>query len=635
MNKLKKIIKEHKIFLTIFLGVILSFSLFNVTTIFLNLNKNPQNNSNLPLKTALEYKEFDNITHQNTIINEEILIRERATVYIINSTVQGSIYVIDFGTLFISANSNITGNVICSDNSNVNINNSTIGSDIQGRDHSTLVISSCQSPSTKMLKFNSANLTIINCTLLRFSDFGIEGDVLINNSLINTVALYGLSRTSINNSTITVMSDFAIPFNIITGPIGYGFQSIIAELGLTGFGYQTSENSINFTWTGWDNPIIDGFMNVTFQILLDGQLYAEIDGSGYHDTYSGSLIMDIPIAGEHNITLISIDKFGNNYTSEITIEIIKYPAFQWPIFLIGALIAGMAVFVPIMLLRYKQKRGYFSSLPVIFKKELIDSKVKILIFMGISAAPGIILLIIFSTIKQLSGMLGIDTIRLMISMILSFFYLYFGMAFSIFFTATSIINSKKNGSLSWFLSKPARRWEILWGKTLTFLLIVILLSMSSAISIVLSGIFFVEQSYIMEILSIGGYVFIIGIITLIPITTIGMLLTSISKKPGLAIFIPILLFMVIPAFISFLPILFRNEWPLLLSFSYYGEQLGMSWISNTGGGISSLTSSVTQLIDIEIISLNFSPTEICLILIIISVICLTVATFFLKRIDIT
>ena len=55
-------------------------------------------------------------------------------------------------------------------------------------------------------------------------------------------------------------------------------------------------------------------------------------------------------------------------------------------------------------LRYRQKQGSQSALGAIFKKELADNKIKIILFIAIAAVPGIILFFIFNSIHANSGL---------------------------------------------------------------------------------------------------------------------------------------------------------------------------------------------------------------------------------------
>ncbi|MFX0180224.1 MAG: ABC transporter permease [Candidatus Hodarchaeota archaeon] len=598
----------------------------NIST-FRNLNNPTSNNSENSLKTSIIY-DYDALI-EDAVIYDTIFVMEYANVTLINSTIIGSIYTFNMGILNIRQESNITENIVISDYSRVNIDNSTILGSIECRDSTILRITSSQTPSTILWKFDSANLTITGCSLAQLNEFGIAGHIIILNSSITIVMLNGISSsmTYINNSNISIFNDLAVPLNYITGPISISLLTFE-------FMYQTSERLINLTWIGWDSPIIDGFMNISFQILVDGQIYDLINGSGFHENYIGSLSINFNSTGFHNISVISVDSFGNNFTSTITIEIIDYPSFQWTYFGIGIIIIAAFVILSLFLLRYQQKRGYYSSLGIIFKKELTDSKIKLIIFMIIGAAPGIILYLIFGMINQLVGGISIDQIRSLISMVLNFYLLYFGIAFSIVFASGSIVGSKRSGSLSWFLSKPVRRWEFLWGKILAYMLVIILIMIPTSISFALSGISFVDKIYVADLVSIGGYIFIIGIITLIPLMALSILCSSLFKKAGLAIFLPILLLMIVPTLVSFLPILTQHEWPLLLSYSYYFEKLGSYWISSSGGGLSSILAPYAEVFGFTITTIALSPIHIILILSAITIICLTVSTFYLQKIDI-
>ncbi|MGB5911082.1 MAG: ABC transporter permease subunit [Promethearchaeia archaeon] len=629
MNKENLRVKKFRLLVISFIALfVLSIIIQNSSTFRNETSDNSENS----LKTSIVYDGFINETVYDAVITETVFIMDYASVTFINSTFYGNIYTFNNATLNIGEGSNITenNNIVISDFSRVNIENSTITGSIECRDSSTLNILSSQTPFTKIWKFGSADITIVDCSLDQLNEFGLAGQILILNSSINEVWLNGLSSsmTYINNSNISFFNDLALPLNYITGPISLNLLTFQVM-------YQTSERSINLTWIGWDSPIIDGYLNITFQILVDGQIYDEINGSGFHENYIGILNVNFNSTGFHNISVVSIDSFGNNFTSTITIEIIEYPSFQWTYFGIGIIIIAAFVIISLLLLRRQQNRGYYSSIGIIFKKELTDSKIKVIIFMIIGAAPGIILYFIFGMINRLVGGINIDQIRSLMTMVLNFYLLYFGIAFSIVFASSSIIGAKRSGSLSWFLSKPVRRWEFLWGKILTYMLVVILVMIPTSISFTLSGISFVDEIYVADLVSIGGYIFIIGLMTLIPLMALSVLCSTLFKKTGLAIFIPILLLMIVPTLVSFLPILAQHEWPLLFSYSYYFEKLGSFWISSSGGGLSSILAPYAELFGFTITTIALSPTHIILILSSITIICLTVSTFYLQKIDIT
>ncbi|MFX0033929.1 MAG: ABC transporter permease [Promethearchaeota archaeon] len=588
-----------------------------------------KNDLDKPLKTSIVFNS-GNITRQDEIIYESIFIMGNAEVTLINVTVINNIYTFNLGRLFIQENSTITEDVILSDYSEASIFNSTIQGSIECRDSSKIEIFSSYSPFTTIWKFDSANISIIECSLNQLNEFGIAGLILIQDSSLNNVMLNGLSSsmTLIENSTILFLSDLARPIHYITGPYGFNILTLSTS-------YTTSERSINLTWIGWDSPVINGYLNITFQIFVDSQFYREVNGSGFYKEYIGSLLINFTSAGIHNISLVCFDSFGNNYTSILSIEIIDYPIFQWSYFGITLAIVVTIIIISVIFLRYRQRHGYFSSIGTIFKREIADSKVKIIVFTLIGVAPGIILYFIFGTINRLLDGVGIDQIRMLVNMVLNFYLLYFGVAFSIAFATTGIINAKRNGSLSWFLSKPVRRWEYLWGKILAYLFIIIVVMIATSISITIGAIFFVDAIYIPDILSIGGFVFLIGLLTLIPLTAIGILFSTLFKKAGLAIFLPILIVMLLPTLTSFLPILVRHEWPLLFSYSYYFEKLGSFWISTSGAGLSTIMAPYSELLGFSITALEISPEFITLILLSITIVCFVVSTVYLQKIDIS
>ncbi|MFX1364551.1 MAG: ABC transporter permease [Promethearchaeota archaeon] len=580
---------------------------------------------------SLVYDGNDVILLEDSFINETIFIMENAEITLINTTVKNSIYLFNTGILNIQQESSITDNIVISDFSAVNISNSTINGNIECRDFSSLNMVSSQTASTIIWKFNSANITITSSSFFQLNEFGIEGQILILDSLINSVSLNGLSSSEvyINSSNILFLNDLAKPLNYITGPTPNRF--VLSEEGIM---YQTAIRTINLTWIGWDSPIIDGYLNVSFQILIDGQFYYEVYGSGFYKYFVGSLPINFSSTGIHNISLVSIDSLRNNFTSTITIKISEYPSFKWNYFGLG--VGMLIIFIVLfgILLRYRQNRGYSSSLGIIFKTELANSKIKIIMFTGIGIVPGIILNLIFRMINRRLGSINIDQIRNITNIFLGFYLLYFGVAFSIAFGSNSIIGEKSSGSLSWFFSKPVRRWEFLWGKILAYILIIIIIMLVSSISFTLSGMLYVDKIYYNDLFSIGGFVFLIGIITLIPLLAIGLLCSTLFKKIGLAIFIPMLLFLIFPSFVSFLPILVRHEWPLLLTDSYYYEELGRTWIANTTGGFSTITGTLSESLGFTITPIKLTPVSIVLISSFVTLACLAISTLYFRKIDI-
>ncbi|MFX1293352.1 MAG: hypothetical protein ACFFD2_00640 [Promethearchaeota archaeon] len=216
--------------------------------------------------------EYGNITILDTTINDNILIRLSANVTITNSTIQGNIYLFNWATLYLTLNTNVTNDIIIYDYSRIYIVNSTVNGRIECHGHSSLDLYNCNTPTSEIWKFDWANLTIDNCYLATLNEYGIAGQIQITNSQMNIVTLFGEStaRTYINNSTITFLLDSKNPYNFITGPIKYEYL-------IMNYSYITSQRQINLTWIGWDSPIIDGYLNITFQIFLNNQFYAEIN----------------------------------------------------------------------------------------------------------------------------------------------------------------------------------------------------------------------------------------------------------------------------------------------------------------------------------------------------------------------
>ncbi|MFX1570541.1 MAG: ABC transporter permease [Promethearchaeota archaeon] len=623
--------KKYAILIILLITLSISCLIIHNISHFRDLYKSHPAHSKDSPNLSLVYDDYDVILIEDGYINETIFIMEHANITLTNTTVNDSIYLFNTGILNIQQDSSITGNIIISDLSVVNVYNSTIEENIECRDFSSLSIFSSKTDSTTIWKFDSANLNITNSSFFQLNEFGIDGQIQVLNSLINFVSLNGLSssRVYINNSNVSFLNDLAKPLNYITGPMP-ALLSISDENII----YQTAERSVKLTWIGWDSPIIDGYLNITFQILIDGQFQYEINGSGFHKNYIGSLPINFTSTGIHNISLVSIDSFRNNFTSTITIEITEYPSFKWNIFGFGVSLLIIIVVLFIILLRHQQNRGYFSSLGIIFKNELAKSKFKIIVFMGIGILPGIILSLIYRMINRILGSISIDQIRNITNIFLVFYFLYFGLAFSITFASMSIIGEKSSGSLSWFFSKPVRRWEFLWGKFLAYIFIVIIIMLPSSISFALSGILYVDKIYFNDLFSIGGYIFLIGIITLIPLLAIGFLCSTLFKKMGLAIFIPMLLFAIVPTLVSFLPLLVRHEWPLLFTYSYYYEQLGRIWIANSTAGLSSVTGPFSEILGFTITPIKLTLTGIVLILSTITIVCLVISTLYFQKIDI-
>ncbi len=318
----------------------------------------------------------------------------------------------------------------------------------------------------------------------------------------------------------------------------------------------------------------------------------------------------------------------------IGMEMPDYPTFEWILF--GIIIGIIGIVIVIFYTIYKRRiREIDSSLMIVFKRKLREDKIKIIIFTLISIVPGVISFLTFTIMNRLMGGFDIMVVRVFISYIINFFLLYLGIAYTIAFTSTGIINAKKNGTLSWFLSKPIRRWEFLWGRILSYLFTSILISFACSISILMGGFFSFGFFYIEDILSIAGFIFLINILALLTLTAIGVFLSSVFRKTGLAIFIPIFMFMILPTIVSFLPIVVRSEWPLLFSFSYYFEELSSVWISQFGGGLSSIYLAYSELLGIEIHTLKLSAIHIVLILIVLSIALLIISTLYLQKTDIS
>jgi len=629
---MEKIIRKlEKLKVPIFLFIILLNICIFTHQSPLNMQTTPlvhQKNSN-NLHACRIFDTGPPIILKDNMTSDDLFIINYANVTLINYTVHGNIYLFNSARLQMLKNSTIMESVLLSDSSKLKIQNSTVMHTIECSDSSVLQMFATYSKTTTITKTGSASITVSASSIKALNNnLGTGGIVQISNSNIDSVSLGGssFSQTFIYNSNFT-LNDQAVPFVTITGPSQFNF--------LTGnLSYSTSEREINLTWTGWDSPIINGYLNITFQILVDGVLQKTINGSGFMTQYIGHQEVTINQLGNHTISVIAIDSMGNNFTSTIHIEIIEYPPFPWLYFwIVVAVIAVIAVAV-MSVLNYKQKKGYHSAFGNIFKKEFSDNKLKIIIFIAIAAVPGIILYFIFNIIPRGMESISIDGIRGLVSMIFTLFLYYFALVFSIVFGAGAVVNARKSGTLSWFLSKPIRRWEFLWGKIFAYLIIIVLIMISTSISFVLSGISFINPQYIPDLLSMGGYIFLIGLVALIPLTAIVVLCSSVFNKPGLTIFIPILLLMVLPPIVSFLPILTRHEWPLLFSFSYYSEQLGRAWVYQRGGLFSSIGTTFGTEFNLKITLIALNPLQITIILSVMTIICFALATFYLECKDV-
>ncbi|MFX0103364.1 MAG: ABC transporter permease [Candidatus Hodarchaeota archaeon] len=545
-----------------------------------------------------------NVT-QDQVINDTIIIKDIASVTLTNSTINGDIYAFNYAKLSINQNSTINGGIFIFDDALLNLSSSNI---------------------TSIQKSDNGNMIALNTTIGALTDVGKGGTISITECNVSTVTLYGLSQTFINNSNISVLVDNTPAIGIITGPIP-------AEFAEMGYEFSASER-VNFTWIGFDNLIINGSLNISFQIFVDGVLYKEIDGSGDYNNYTGQCEILFNETGDHVITLVSIDGYGNSTNSSLSINIITYPTFDGLTFWITCIVAAAAVIIVLWLFKHQQHRGLQSALDVVFKQEIKKNKIKLPVFVGIGAVPGIILYFIFITAQKfLGGNLSMDSVRSIISTVYSMYHLYFGLAFSMVFAVGLVVNDRKNGSLSWFLSKPVRRWEYLWGKILAVLLTIFLISISTSLSFMLSVINFVDPIYIPDVVSIGGFMFLNELLTLLPLAALVMLFSSAVKQSGLAIFLPILVVMILPIAVAFLPMVTRHEWPMLLSLNYYSEALASAWISSSGGFLSSM-GSMGQMLGIDITPLNLTIPQIVLILSCITIVSLVVSTIALEKGDI-
>lgn len=571
--------------------------------------------------------EYDgvNATIQDQVINDNIIVRNEANVSIVNSTINGNIYAFNTAHLTISENATIDGEIFITDDALLSIDNSTILDSIQCSENANFELSS--SNTSTIQKSDLANVTTWNSTIEQIMDLGSGGQINCTQCQVTSISLTGFSQTFLNSSTVGTLSDFAPAYSVITGPVSPEFTSM-------GYDYSTSEREVNLTWFGFDNLVVDGFLNISFKIFIDGNLYTEINGSGYYDRYDGQCTILLNETGDHEITLVSIDGNGLNTTSSIPIGIIDYPVFDGVTFWTSCIVIAGAIIIAMWLFKRQQDRGFQSALDVVFKQELQKSKIKLPVFVAIGAAPGLILFFIFSTIQRIvGGNFSMDNVRSLISLVYSMYQLYFGIAFSMAFAVNVVVKDRNSGALSWFLSKPVRRWEYLWGKILSVFFAILLISISTSVSFMLSGISFVDPIYIPDMISIGGFMFLNSMLSLLPLAALVILFSTIVKKTGLAIFLPILIAMLLPVFISFLPLATRHEWPMLLSLTYYSDQLSMAWISNSGGLLGSI-SQMGQVFGIEITTLNLTVPDIVLILSSITIVSLGISTIAIQRGDI-
>ncbi len=611
----------------LFTSLILFCLVIQNSTLFTTPNSQGSPLSQADLQAQATYDSLIPVVLSNQILPDNIFVMDYANVTLINSTVLGNAYLFNAGVLQLLDGSNVTGNIVASDSTQLNIVNSTVGNLIECRDSSSLNFQNSTSLDTSIYKFNSANVTVTNSSIDEINDFfGTAGQIHILDSQVDTLSLNGISTslTYLDNSVVQNIQDLALPFTYITGPLPY-------ELILMNYSFSTSQRQLNLTWLSWDSPVIDGYLNLTFEILLDGQFYASLNGSGIADQFSGHLMINLTSAGSHNVSIIAFDGNGNNSTATFSFEIIEYPEFPWTIFLLSVAILLGVIAMAILYTRSRAKHGYHSSLGVIFKKELLESKIKVILFIAIGVVPGVILYFIFLPLRH---PLPIDSIRGLVSMIFTLILYYLGLAFSIVFASGAVVNERKSGALSWFLSKPVRRWEFLWGKVFAYILIIVLMMAVMATSFVLGCFTFVDPIYRADLLSMGGFIFLLGLLSIVPLTAIVVLCSSVFKKPGLAIMIPIMLLIAIPPIVSFLPIVTKNEIPLLFSFTYYSENLGSYWIYNAGGLFGSIGSSYGTLLGIDIATLNLKPIHSILILSVITIVCFVLSTYYLEKKDI-
>ena len=163
---IKIIQKLKKLKLPIFILSLFIVACFIIQFTILIKNKPDTFSQDLstPFQNSVTY-ESGNILIENQTILDDIIIKFTASVSIVNSTLQGSIYMFNIGKLYILQNSNITQNVVMSDLSTLLIVNSTIGGSIECRDTTSMELFECQTPTTTVWKFDSANIILNNSNL--------------------------------------------------------------------------------------------------------------------------------------------------------------------------------------------------------------------------------------------------------------------------------------------------------------------------------------------------------------------------------------------------------------------------------------------------------------------------------------
>lgn len=603
------------------LGIVLSISAINLTS-FDNGSKVPDSPNQLSFANVVNDTGTTNFADQ--VFNEDFFIIQDAIVNVTNCTINGDVRVADVAQLYL-LNSTITGTLTVDEYSNTQIVNSTI--------NKTQILLEF----FDLSPFGPVYRGEINITqssrVETLTELGNQGNVFVDNSTITTMALLGASHVFITNSTISNTFDQAKPIVKITNPV-----SIPGIFEAT-----TGDRFINLTWTGYDSPIIDGFLNISFSIYVDGQLKAQVNGSGYHDVYEGGL--SIPVAtGVHEITINATDGAGNVFTAETEIEVIDYSIFPIISLILVILVIGGITIGVYFYVRHRRKKPdqRFYAIDKVAVNSFKDKKIGAILIFGINILPGLFIFLTNFAMNTLSWLsegaqgaiplLAIDMHRTSVSIVFtSLWLMFYPLIFSVMF-APPLITGMKNGVLSWFLSKPIRRWEYYWGRVLPSIFILAVGSAIAGFSIAFSGLpfFLTRPEYWVDIFSIGGFSFLMIFFATLTLFCLTLAATVILHQ-AFGIIIPIIM-TTLGSLLMLLPILTGNELLLLIAIpTFYAQEMGTAWIVQ---GVDLYgTASLGMLIGREIIEVTLNPYFAMMILLLISLGFLFFTQIYIQRKD--
>jgi len=623
----------------------LLFSLaFIISITDMSANSNGKTNGLFPdplaeISTTSIVNDTGTTTYEDIVINDSMFVIDTARVNLENVTVNGNIRVDNQAQLYVN-NCTINGSLIASGTSNVTVYNRTVIDTLFGEETSTTYIqnstvSTIWARNTKELTIFFTYVTgtmeiIEDSQVTQLLEWGVQGILTIDNSTINQLDILGSSQVLITGSTILILNDNSLPFVQISSPLSYG-----------DYVPSTGDRSVNLTWSAYDSPIIDGYLNISFDIFIDGNYFTTINGSGYYDVYNGSIFIEVA-AGNHEFTINGTDAYGNTFEATASIEVVNYAIFPLVSFLIVLLIITGAIVGAYLFIRHKRKHETIITMDKIISNTFNDKKWSSIIILGINILPGLFIFISDFTMGfltaafqgQSSTLLSIDTHRTSVATVFSGLWLiYYPMIIAIMLGAF-MMPGLKNGTLSWFLSKPIRRWEYFWGRVLPTILVLAIGSAVSGLSIALSGLpfFLTRWTYWVDIFSIGGYCFLIGFFTtlaMLSLTIIG----SIIFNMAIGIIIPIVLSQVSVLF-SFLPLLTRSELPLIVSYpNFYYNKMTLAWIQKDFDifGIKSME----MLLPWKIIEVPLDPYLSMLVLAVVSLTCLFATQYYVQRKNLT